>query len=787
MARTRQTVGPRRARTTSTGGGPVDPPGSGSVQILGLPEVLNLDDGRVRISFRVAPPSPLKGFKGVNVHQDAPDAYGNTAEVELGEVGETEVTPTFTPEPIGEFPCNQEDPSAPFMVSYEHDAPSRIEQWRDYATTYGDNGRQDLVPAWQAGASPSVAFTVNPPAAPGAGREVAPWVSNPTFTIERDVTEGGQQRWRAIIDFELPVNDQNYSTMGGVIAVQEIGSHREDVGECSVPATRITTRWQTVSPFPQHVVIHLDSWGADRGDRNSIVPGATPHVSFDVEREQGPAGTENCANPIPGSPLFQISLYEAADGSNQLQIIANGATPDDPAYASYEVVDKRPDGKFYLVGGARTFPFEAYKPCPPAIESRTYYLRGVDVSGRRNTIVENVTPSQTISVGSGAGLLNLGKVKPGTYGPQLAIDGQGRLNIATGSLGQNFMATGLRVPEIVGTLPTSFTNYPQGALVVLTSDMKLYRSTGSTWTRAVDGVDLVDLSVVNNALADNAVSSRTIAAGAVIAGKLAALSVTAGTVAANVITANELAANSVTTNKIVANSITAALIAAGAIGTTALAAQYIDIGGGGNKCPRLAIRDGSGGLIGWDGDDTVTANNPNGSGFVGGWRKTFRLGGGSPATAVAIWDTSGNLTITFTQNSITTKLGNFFDSYQNAYCGMQVADASSSSSLLSSALVIYRAPTPGNTIAAFMGRLLSGGSMSVAHDNGSYNAVFAANNTLFGVARAVVELNSPRGASGLYATSTSSYLQIDGVQGYTGTLPAGARPVVSGGMITGYV
>lgn len=409
-------------------------------------------------------------------------------------------------------------------------------------------------------------------------------------------------------------------------------------------------------------------------------------------------------------------------------MVVNASAPTDNNYGGYEV-GYTYQGEYTPLDSGKTFPYTGYHPMPSQIESRLYTVRGIEAgSGRRNTIVVGVTPAQTVSVGSNTGMLDLGKSASGTYGPQMTVDANGRLNVATGSLGQSFMATGLRVPEIVSALPASFTNYPAGSMVALISNsiVKVYRSTGTTWTAAVDGGDIV------------------------------------------------------------ANTITAGAIAAGAIGTVALAAQYIDIGGAGNKCPRLAIRSGTGILIGWFGDDTATANNPGGSGFIGWWMQNRRFGGTSPSNANAIWDSSGNLTITFTQNGITTKLGNFYDSYQTAYCGMQVADSSNSSSLLAGQLVIYRTPTPGNSVSAFVGRLLSGGSVSVAHDNGSYNAVIAANNSGFGVARAFVELNSSRGACGLYANSTSSYLQIDGTQGYTGSIPATATLTVKGGIITSY-
>src|SRR5207245_1434161 len=57
------------------------------------------------------------------------------------------------------------------------------------------------------------------------------------------------------------------------------------------------------------------------------------------------------------------------------------------------------------------------------------------------------------------------------------------------------------------TLPTlPDANYPQGYVVFLTTDNKLYRSTGSTWTVAVPTVDLTGL-ITTAQIADAAVTA----------------------------------------------------------------------------------------------------------------------------------------------------------------------------------------------------------------------------------------------------------------------------------------
>lgn len=79
--------------------------------------------------------------------------------------------------------------------------------------------------------------------------------------------------------------------------------------------------------------------------------------------------------------------------------------------------------------------------------------------------------------------------------------------------------------EIVGSLPV--TNLFQGRMVFLTTDNKLYRYTGSAWSRAVDGLDLSANSVTTNAINAGAVTAAKISTTS-----LSALSANLGTVTA---------------------------------------------------------------------------------------------------------------------------------------------------------------------------------------------------------------------------------------------------------------
>jgi hypothetical protein len=168
--------------------------------------------------------------------------------------------------------------------------------------------------------------------------------------------------------------------------------------------------------------------------------------------------------------------------------------------------------------------------------------------------------------------------------------------LADGAITLTKFGTGLRPVQVVASLPVlPSTTYPQGATVVLTTDNKLYRSTGSAWTASVPTVDIsgqitstqiTDDAVTTAKIAANAITATEIAAGAVVAGKLAANAVTAneiaagaivtGKIAANAVTANEIAADAVTADKVAANAIVAENIAAGAVTTEKMTANTIN-------------------------------------------------------------------------------------------------------------------------------------------------------------------------------------------------------------------
>jgi hypothetical protein len=171
-----------------------------------------------------------------------------------------------------------------------------------------------------------------------------------------------------------------------------------------------------------------------------------------------------------------------------------------------------------------------------------------------------------------------------------------------GTIGENLFSDDLRPVERVGSLPS--TGLTQGRIVLLTTDNKMYRYTGSAWTSAVPATDLTgqingtqiadaaitatkigSAAVTTAALANDAVTADILAAdsvtstaisnGAISTPKLQAGSVTASTIASSAITADKLSANSVTSGAIEAGAITSTKLAAGSVTAGAIAANSI--------------------------------------------------------------------------------------------------------------------------------------------------------------------------------------------------------------------
>jgi hypothetical protein len=150
--------------------------------------------------------------------------------------------------------------------------------------------------------------------------------------------------------------------------------------------------------------------------------------------------------------------------------------------------------------------------------------------------------------------------------------------LAAAAIDATKFASGIRPVETVSALPT--TGNVQGRTVFLTTDGKLYRYTGGSFTASVPAVDVT-----------GQITSTQIGPDSVTTDKIAANAVTANEIAANAIVAGKIAVGAVSADQIAANAITAAKIAAGAISADKLA-----VGTGRNMIPNSDLRAGT---TGW--------------------------------------------------------------------------------------------------------------------------------------------------------------------------------------------
>ncbi len=131
--------------------------------------------------------------------------------------------------------------------------------------------------------------------------------------------------------------------------------------------------------------------------------------------------------------------------------------------------------------------------------------------------------------------------------------------VATGDLAgtippANF-ASDLRPVEVVSSLPS--TDLTEGRVVILTTDNdKLYRYTGTQWTKAISAADMDD-QISAGQIATNAVTAATIKAGAISTSKLDAGAVTAAKVDVDELFANTAVIGAIQTSAITAAAITA--------------------------------------------------------------------------------------------------------------------------------------------------------------------------------------------------------------------------------------
>ena len=199
----------------------------------------------------------------------------------------------------------------------------------------------------------------------------------------------------------------------------------------------------------------------------------------------------------------------------------------------------------------------------------------IDLDNRLMTMIdEQGSPVTRIRLGElGAGIQDwgieifnaAGSLILGATG--LGIETVGVDQIISGSLVLEHYVDGTVPIRILGSLPPA--PQPTGSTVFLTTDEKLYRWGGLTWTAAVAALDITGQlsesqigveAITITKIASGSIETPHLTAGVVTANEILANTITAAEIQALAITADELAANSIVTDKIEAGAVTAAKI-----------------------------------------------------------------------------------------------------------------------------------------------------------------------------------------------------------------------------------
>lgn len=254
-----------------------------------------------------------------------------------------------------------------------------------------------------------------------------------------------------------------------------------------------------------------------------------------------------------------------------------------------------------------------------------------------------------------------------------------------GSITIDSLAANLGFIQIVNTLPTlPDAGYGDDAVVLLTTDRKLYRRSGTTWVASVATTDLTG-QITTTQITDNSIStaklqalsvtSAVIAANAVTASKIAADAVVAGTIAAGAISAADAVfqaaaivtadiADLAVTNIKIASGLSASKMTTGTLDADLVTVKNLDassINAGellvrpsSGFMGKIIVQDSGGTTIGWIGQDGA---------YVGGWFQNLYIGGSGASSAKIVANTSGNIAVSLTGGTDTFTITNSGSDY----------------------------------------------------------------------------------------------------------------------------
>lgn len=373
---------------------------------LGQPDA----DGKVLVLVTVpyTPPSPIGTFDRVIIYLQAPDDAAPRAIVSdvggfvIGPAADaSRIVPVGNPINKGTVPYKADE----LILAFSHPAPPQNEVWRIYAVSGSSTVENKLVRADLSGASPSVTITISVPAAGPSGAEYVPLAASfsmipgfPAYSFQ----DGGDQLWGVAVQWTNATTDPRFPKLDGYYIVWEYyDGRRERAGFVSPFDLRYDSDRWPVPGAPEFFTLYLVS--AAEGGRlaNSIIPGTTPSLRFEIKRQDGTAGREY-ANLIT-NPAASATYDVDGSGQKAIRIDTSWVEPtedQDPRFAGTIVTLRiaAEDFSTELTGIEADSPAVSFIPPEIADKPASIAFISADTSGRKNTYVNGVTPEIPITL-----------------------------------------------------------------------------------------------------------------------------------------------------------------------------------------------------------------------------------------------------------------------------------------------------------------------------------------------------------------------------------------------------
>lgn len=413
---------------------------------------------RKQVIVQYSPPSPLGVFVGIDVYLDTPDSSigSDVADGTQGADGTHAAAGPFQPSFIT-FAAY--DPTN-LQIIFTFPAPTVAQYWRVYLPPGSNNFQAQPIQAGQPNASPSFQFLVQPPAPLASGREVAPlvqnaalaavpagWAANPNVIVDN----AGDQLFEAAFTWTWPTNDQNLQSLGGENLVLDNGITQKYLGNIDA---NTGVQYYALPPLPmlpgtKVYTLYIVSYNQG-GTNNSIVPGVTPSVQFTVTASVGAGGIEYAG--LAQNVTVTAADIAGGDGTALLHVVAGWTVPSvtdpitqavipDPRFAGAELVALKPDGFYYSIAQGRISPIYNDVSNPASAVLWKFFLRSINASGLRNSIVPGTTPEVDLTVG-GPNKLNLGQAASSSFNATQFGITSGKLNVI-GGLSADWIVTGI--------------------------------------------------------------------------------------------------------------------------------------------------------------------------------------------------------------------------------------------------------------------------------------------------------------------------------------------------------